>query len=125
QQRLPQDQQQHGVQAVQAGQAPQQFGGVGILLALAHEGDLGVVVDDQFEELVGQARFDGGAIAQQLGVAGAIAPAVQEGPLQEMDQDASGLIDQGAARRGRGVLGGEVVVGIGAKVRAAHGSTPY
>src|SRR5690625_6414885 len=58
QQHLPQDQQQHGVQAVQAGQAPQQFGGVGILLALAHEGDLGVVVDDQFEELVGQARFE-------------------------------------------------------------------
>src|SRR5699024_8546478 len=88
-------------------------------------GDLGVVIDDQFEELIGQARFDGGAVAQQLGVAGAIASAVQEGPLEEVDQDASGLIDQRAARRGRGVLGGEVVVGIGAKVSAAHGSTPY
>src|SRR5699024_3704261 len=96
-----------------------------VLLALPHEGDLSVVVDDQLEEEVRQARLDRRAVAQQLGVPGAVTAAVEEGALQEVHEHPAGLVDERRAGNGRGVLVGRGVAGFGADRGSAHEPLPY
>ena len=125
-QHLAQHEQQHRVEPVHAGQAAQELGRVGVVLALAHEGDLGVVVDDQLEEEIGEPRLDRGAVAQQLGVAGTVAPPVEEGALEQVHEHPAGVVHERAAGHGRTrLLARGEVVGIGAVRRTGNGDPAY
>ena len=72
----------------------QKLRGIGVVLALAHECDLRVVVENKFQEHVGEALLDVGAIAKELAVALGVASTVQVGPLKQGNENAAGVLDE-------------------------------